>query len=86
MCFRNCWPWYAAIFESHANNPKPKTDETGSRFVLNSSVKQLSGGESLPKNQNINQAEVSFCGFKVKYRLATGSAEIRIIRKSANLK
>ena len=26
MCFRNCW--YAAIFESHANNPKLKTGET----------------------------------------------------------
>ena len=24
MCFRNCW--YAAIFESHANNPKLKSD------------------------------------------------------------
>ena len=45
MCFRNCW--YAAIFECHANNPKLKTDESVSRFEFNSSVKQLSRGESL---------------------------------------
>ena len=54
MCFRNCW--YAAIFESHANNPKLKTGETVSRFELNSSVKQPFRGESLLENQKINQA------------------------------
>ena len=52
MYFRNCW--YTAIFECYANNPKLKRGETVSRFELNSSVKQLSRGESLPKNQNIN--------------------------------
>ena len=52
MCFRNCW--YAAIFESHANNPKLKTGETVSRFELNSSVKQPFRGESLLENQKIN--------------------------------
>ena len=66
MCFTN--RWYAAIFESHANNPKPKTNDTGSRFVLNSSVKQLSGGESLSENQNINEAEVSFCVRKLRFK------------------
>ena len=45
MCFRNCW--HAAIFECHANNPKLKTGESVSRFEFNSSVKQLSRGESL---------------------------------------
>ena len=52
MFFRNFW--YAVIFECHANNPNLKTDETVSRFVLNNSVKHLSRGERLPKNQNIN--------------------------------
>ena len=52
MCFRNCW--YAAIFESQANNPKIKTGETVSRFELNSSVKQPFRGESLLENQKIN--------------------------------
>ena len=52
MCFRNCW--YAAIFESQANNPKIKTGETVSRFELNSSVKQLFRGERLLENQKIN--------------------------------
>ena len=56
MCFRNCW--YAAIFESHANNPKLKTGETVSRFELNSSVKQPFRGESLLENQKINQASL----------------------------
>ena len=54
MFFRNFR--YAVIFECHANNPNLKTNETVSRFVLNSSVKHLSRGERLPKNQNINQA------------------------------
>ena len=45
MCFRN--GWYAAIFECYANNPKLKTGESVSRFEFNSSVKQLSRGESL---------------------------------------
>ena len=54
MCFRNCW--YAAIFESHANNPKLKTGETVSRFELNSQVKQQFKGESLLEYQKINQA------------------------------
>ena len=52
MCVRNCW--YAAIFESHANNPKLKTGETVSRFELNSLVKQPFRGESLLENQKIN--------------------------------
>ena len=52
MCFRNCR--YAAIFESHANNPTLKTGETVSRFELNSSVKQRFRGESLLENQKIN--------------------------------
>ena len=52
MCFRNCC--YAAVFESHANNPKLKTGETVSRFELNSSVKQPFRGESLLENQKIN--------------------------------
>ena len=52
MCFRNCW--YAAIFESQANNPKIKTGETVSRFELHSSVKQPFRGESLLENQKIN--------------------------------
>ena len=58
MCFRNCW--YAAIFESHANNPKLKTGETESRFELNSSVKQSFRGESLLENQKINLADLIF--------------------------
>ena len=66
MCFRNCW--YAARFECHANNLKLKTGQTVSRFVLNSSVKQLSRGESLPKNQNINQAKVSFWVRKLRFK------------------
>ena len=109
MCFRNCW--YAAIFESQANNPKIKTGETVSRFELNSSVKQPFRGESLLENQKINwkglildqKIEISelqprinllfnrLC--KVKCRLTRkpemlkrGNTEIRIIRKSANLK
>ena len=45
MCFGN--RWYAAIFESHADSPKLKTGETVPRFELNSSVKQLSRGDSL---------------------------------------
>ena len=49
---KNCW--YAAIFESHADNPKFQTSETVSRFELNSSVKQLSRGASLLENQKIN--------------------------------
>ena len=65
MCFRNCW--YAAIFESMLTIRSPKQMKL-SRFVLNSSVKQLSGGESLPKNQNINQAEVSFCVRKLRFK------------------
>ena len=52
MCFRNCW--YAAIFESHANNLKLKTGENVSCFELNSLVKQLFRGESLLENQKIN--------------------------------
>ena len=52
MCFRNCR--YAAIFESHAIDPKLKTGETVSRFELNSSVKQPFRGESLLENQKIN--------------------------------
>ena len=51
MCFRNCW--YAAIFESHANNPTLKTGEAVSRFELNSSVKQPFRGERLLENQKI---------------------------------
>ena len=117
MCFRNCW--YAAIFESQANNPKIKTSETVSRLELNSSVKQSFRGESLLENQKINweglildqKIEISelqprinllfnrLC--KVKCRLTRkaemskrgntenrkyGNTEIRIIRKSANLK
>ena len=56
MCFRNCW--YAAIFESHADNPKLKTGDTVSRFELNSTVKQLSKGESLLVNKKIYQAVI----------------------------
>ena len=117
MCFRNCW--YAAIFESQANNPKIKTSETVSRLELNSSVKQSFKGESLLENRKINweglildqKIEISelqprinllfnrLC--KVKCRLTRkaemlkrgntenrkyGNTEIRIIRKSANLK
>ena len=52
MYFRN--GWYAAIFESHANNPKLKTGETVSRFELNSSVKKPFRGASLLENQKID--------------------------------
>ena len=52
MCLRNCW--YAAIFESSANNPTLKTGETVSRFELNSLVKQLSRGKSLLENHKIS--------------------------------
>ena len=52
MCFRDFW--YAAIFESPANNPKLKTGETVSRFELNSNVKQPFRGESLLENQKIS--------------------------------
>ena len=52
MCFRNCW--YAAIFESQANNSKLKTGEIVSRFELNSWVKQPFRGESLLENKKIN--------------------------------
>ena len=51
MYFRNCW--YAAIFESHANNPKLKTGETVSRFELNNSGKKAFRGESVLENKKI---------------------------------
>ena len=47
-------PYLNPIFESHADNPKPKTSETLSGFELNSSVKQQSGGGRLLENQKIN--------------------------------
>ena len=53
MCFRDCW--YAAIFESAMLTIRSsKQAKLLSRFELNSSVKQLSRGESLLENQNIN--------------------------------
>ena len=63
----------AAIFESHANNPKLKTGETVSRFELNRPVKQPSRGESLLENQKINQA-----GFILDLRTEISELQPRI--------
>ena len=56
MSILNCW--YAAIFESHASNPKLKTTETMRRLEINNwvskKIKEMSRGESLSENQNIS--------------------------------